>query len=392
MFKKSLVLFILCVLLVSTTAQAAPLTSFDTWQGSVDLGLWKTDTTLSSTPLVDDRTFTGDNKLFGGITYGLDKKWGLQYKYYGINTKQQIIASVPGNAALSEYGKIKGDTNEINVLYSLNPNLALFAGVNRVHTQFDTSLLTAFTQYTATRNIFQGGIVGKAALGDRTDAYALAGGGCHGLFQAEVGVGIKMGDSWEGNLGYRWFRVRDAISHADLTYGGTTMSADIPPVGRFKTNGITFGITHLFGPAAKPAPVQPPAPQPAALQPPAPAPATPQPVEKPTKIILKGVNFDFDMATLQSQSYPILDRVTDLAKKNPDWNFVLVGHTDGMGSDEYNMDLSMRRVKTVQQYLVSQGVDESRLAIDWKGKREPIATNDTDDGRAQNRRVELVIK
>ncbi|MDR3577168.1 MAG: hypothetical protein P4L50_25180 [Anaerolineaceae bacterium] len=70
------------------------------------------------------------------------------------------------------------------------------------------------------------------------------------------------------------------------------MSAAVSPLSTFKTHGITFGVTY-FGPAAKPVPVQPAEPQP----------RTPSPVEKPTKIILNGVNFDFDMETLQPQSH-----------------------------------------------------------------------------------------
>lgn len=114
--------------------------------------------------------------------------------------------------------------------------------------------------------------------------------------------------------------------------------------------------------------------------------------QPPERVIIEGVHFDFDKDTLQQSAYPILSQVVDIANKNPQWNFILTGHTDSIGTDDYNMDLSLRRVQTVQHYLISQGIADSRLINNWKGEQEPIATNDTNEGRAQNRRVEIVIQ
>ncbi|MBE7179582.1 MAG: OmpA family protein, partial [Mucilaginibacter polytrichastri] len=78
-------------------------------------------------------------------------------------------------------------------------------------------------------------------------------------------------------------------------------------------------------------------------------------------------------------------------EKNPDTDILIVGHTDGVGSDSYNMDLSQRRAKSVKSLVVADGVKGSRLRTEGRGKTEPIGDNATSAGRAQNRRVEIVI-
>ena len=123
--------------------------------------------------------------------------------------------------------------------------------------------------------------------------------------------------------------------------------------------------------------------------PPPPPPPAPAPVAK-KKIVLRGVNFDFDKATLQPQGKPILDEAARILKENPSVNVQVQGYTDSIGTDAYNLKLSDRRAATVQSYLAGQGVSASRLTMKGFGESNPVATNDTADGRAQNRRVELV--
>ena len=124
--------------------------------------------------------------------------------------------------------------------------------------------------------------------------------------------------------------------------------------------------------------------------PPPPPPPAPAPAAK-KKIVLRGVNFDFDKATLQPQGKPILDEAARILKENPSINVQVQGYTDAIGSVEYNLKLSDRRAATVKNYLVAQGVSASRLTTKGFGKSNPVATNDTADGRAQNRRVELTF-
>jgi OmpA-OmpF porin, OOP family len=143
----------------------------------------------------------------------------------------------------------------------------------------------------------------------------------------------------------------------------------------------------------KPAP-QPEQPRQAAPPPevkPAPAPAPkPKPVaEKVT--FAADVHFDFDKATLKPAGKAKLD---DLAAKVGGMNLevvIAIGHADEIGSDAYNMKLSVRRAEAVKKYLVSKSIEANRVYTEGKGKRQPVASNKTKEGRAKNRRVEIEV-
>ncbi len=108
-------------------------------------------------------------------------------------------------------------------------------------------------------------------------------------------------------------------------------------------------------------------------------------------IILKGVNFAFDSSELTPQSKGILGQWVTKMKEDQTNRVEVAGHTDSVGSDAYNQPLSERRAKSVVDYFVSQGVPANRIKAVGYGQSRPIASNATDEGRAQNRRVELHI-
>jgi outer membrane protein OmpA-like peptidoglycan-associated protein len=111
------------------------------------------------------------------------------------------------------------------------------------------------------------------------------------------------------------------------------------------------------------------------------------------KIALYGILFDFDKDTLKPESKPTLDEIAKLLTNKPDLSVKIVGHTDNQGSAEYNMDLSERRAANVAAALVRDyGIAAGRLSPAGAGLTQPIASNDTEDGRAKNRRVELVAQ
>ncbi|HMB01723.1 MAG TPA: OmpA family protein [Spirochaetota bacterium] len=110
------------------------------------------------------------------------------------------------------------------------------------------------------------------------------------------------------------------------------------------------------------------------------------------KISLNNIRFETAKAKLKKVSLPILDKVVDLLSRYPYFDIKVVGHTDSVGNESYNLGLSKRRAKSVMNYLVKQGVAQSRLTSEGKGESEPIASNDTEEGRAQNRRVEFLLK
>jgi outer membrane protein OmpA-like peptidoglycan-associated protein len=142
--------------------------------------------------------------------------------------------------------------------------------------------------------------------------------------------------------------------------------------------------------AAAPAPAPEPAPAPAYVAP-APAPVAydaPEPAA-PQKLVLEGVNFDFDKATLRQEDIGSLDDDVAAMKAWGDVDIEVAGHTDSMGSDAYNMELSQQRAEAVRNFLISRGVAADRLTAKGYGEAQPVADNATEEGRFKNRRVEL---
>ncbi|MBT8366821.1 MAG: OmpA family protein [Deltaproteobacteria bacterium] len=104
-----------------------------------------------------------------------------------------------------------------------------------------------------------------------------------------------------------------------------------------------------------------------------------------------GILFDVNRSDLKDFSRAELAKLADILNKYDDTNILLAGHTDSTGSDEYNIELSRRRALSVSDYLSIQNVNPERFTVYGYGKSDPIAGNDTADGRAQNRRVEVAI-
>jgi outer membrane protein OmpA-like peptidoglycan-associated protein len=116
------------------------------------------------------------------------------------------------------------------------------------------------------------------------------------------------------------------------------------------------------------------------------------PIEKGITVELKNIFFDRKMATLQPASYAELRRLVQLMNDNPSLKIQISGHTDAMGKDADNLTLSNDRAQSVRTYLINEGsIDASRLKAVGYGETKPVATNDTEEGRALNRRVELTI-
>jgi len=104
-----------------------------------------------------------------------------------------------------------------------------------------------------------------------------------------------------------------------------------------------------------------------------------------------GILFDVNQADLRSAARSNIESLATSLKNNPETNILIVGHTDATGTDAYNYKLSERRAASVKSYAVSQGIASSRLTTEGRGETEPISDNTSDSGKAQNRRVEIVI-
>jgi len=160
-------------------------------------------------------------------------------------------------------------------------------------------------------------------------------------------------------------------------------------IGKSVTRSINgAGVRVVGGLGYMPPPPPPP--------PPAPPPPPPPPQEKVVVteeqiITLEPIYFDFDKATIKPVSYPVLDQVGQVMRDRPTIMVRVEGHTDSVGSDRYNQRLSERRAHAVVKYLIAKGIPSNRLQAVGFGEARPIATNDTPEGRAKNRRTEFHI-
>jgi outer membrane protein OmpA-like peptidoglycan-associated protein len=181
--------------------------------------------------------------------------------------------------------------------------------------------------------------------------------------------------------GFNYEIWRGTALGAFFRYDQTNMRAARGEDADLKFVSPGLSLRHRFLP-----PVAPPV---AAAPPPAPAPPPP-PVKK--RIVLRGVQFDFDKAAIRPDAAPILDEAARTLAEEGEIAISVDGHTDSVGSEEYNERLSMRRAMAVRDYLAAKGIDASRMTVQGFGESRPVATNDTAEGRAQNRRVELNVK
>ena len=159
--------------------------------------------------------------------------------------------------------------------------------------------------------------------------------------------------------------------------------------------GCDGAITEkASAPMPKPEPVKP---APEAVVPPAPAAPAPAPAVVAAPAVSSKVTyaadafFDFDKSVIKPEGKAKLDDLADKVKAINLEVIIAVGHTDSVGSDAYNQKLSMRRSQAVKAYLVSKGIDKTRIYTEGKGEKQPVADNKTKDGRAKNRRVEIEV-
>ena len=140
-------------------------------------------------------------------------------------------------------------------------------------------------------------------------------------------------------------------------------------------------------PFIAPASTTPTTPPPAA--PPKQTPPPPAPVPEKPDYNFNNIQFEFNSGILKTDAYPTLDKAAAEMKKDPSVRFVLNGNSSAEGTDEHNMALSVERANAVKTYLVNTGVNGANLDIKGYGESKPITSNETEEGRALNRRVEI---
>ncbi len=120
---------------------------------------------------------------------------------------------------------------------------------------------------------------------------------------------------------------------------------------------------------------------------------TPEPAPAPKAQVIASISsdvaFDLNKAELKRSFYPRLDKIIATLNESPETRFEIIGHADSTGAADYNQDLSERRAAAVADYLIKGGIAPSRFTTSGRGEMDPIASNDTKEGRARNRRVDL---
>jgi len=235
-----------------------------------------------------------------------------------------------------------------------------------------------------------------------------------GTFDAGSGKEMNLPIAMYASHGYSGSVALKVIPPPDAPFSATLSNADVPLNGGAGSSTLNVSVPANAKPGSYPVVVQATdangntakttvtiassgTPAPAAATPTARAPAGPATpkiapaLAKDKRVAVYGIYFDFASATLKPESTPVLDEIADALKANPDWNLTIEGHTDSVGTADYNLDLSNRRAAAVRNALVTRyHISGDRLSTAGYGLTRPKASNDTPEGRALNRRVELV--
>ena len=220
-------------------------------------------------------------------------------------------------------------------------------------------------------------------------------------WQFGAGLAYELTPNWTASLDYRYLKTSSGASF-DLFASNPNTRVETT----YEAQSAILGLRYQSGAKSEPA-VEPVAEAPVEVVPVAEPPPPPPPPEckQPApgeplkldgckagdKLVLHGVNFEFDQAKLTVNAKTLLDQVVSELQSHPSVSVEVDGHTDSKGSDAYNQKLSERRAEAVRAYLVEHGVAADRLTAAGFGETQPIADNDSDEGREQNRRVELKI-
>jgi OOP family OmpA-OmpF porin len=219
-------------------------------------------------------------------------------------------------------------------------------------------------------------------------------------YQVGAGVGVDVTPHLTLSLDYRHLWTDRGSFH-------DTLAAPLDVRQRYLANTALLGVRYSFGspPAVAATPPPPPPPVVEAAPPPPPAVVAPAPCNAPAgfqvdanchiidqKVVVRAVDFEYNSAQLTGPARQTLDQVGAALAAQPELSIEIQGYTDSTGPAEYNLRLSQRRAESVKEYLISKGVNGSMLTARGYGKDNPISSNATAEGRAQNRRVAFEVK
>ncbi len=313
------------------------------------------DEAINVTPFIGGFNYNGDlpydsATAYGiGLGYNLSEKLGVEFTFHYVKT-------------------------------TYNGDILLNHGVDFDEKHANTKIYKLDLLYHLTGLLPGDMIVPYLAAGPGMIAFdpGIKGGNSDNDFLLNYGGGLKI--FLTRNIALRG-DLRDVINfNAGSAYSSLLYTAGLT----YEIGGKERAEVKEEAPATEAEPVPAPVPAPI-ITPPPPAPAP----KEQGSIIFRNINFDFDKSNIKSESYPILDEVTEYLKANPKVKMEVQGHTDSKGKAAYNLKLSDRRAAAVKTYLVGKGIAANRLETKGYGLTKPIAPNDTEENRARNRRVEF---
>ncbi len=334
---------------ISTAAYASPQTTFRPGEVELNVGMW------DASARTKDYKSGGDWNFNGGVTYGLNGRWAAQYQYNGLHTDHT-----------------NGNMNELNVLYSLHPQVAAFGGWNRIEMKdFPSSRLN---DGKATNNIFQVGVVARQPVTDVLDLYAKGALGTEDTSMWEAGVNMAIDNNLDLSAGYRYLNTRGNSDH-NVSYKGFLAGVSYRFGGHDPVDHEDLVISKNYDYEDE-------EPSEVTVVTKTSESKDLAPVSAPENDYYMGsVNFDVDSADIRSDQKINIDALVKKAKENGHI-FKLVGRADATGSAAYNKELAAARIKSVKEYAIAHGIDGDRLV-------EMVKGSESGSTSANERRVDI---